>query len=396
LVLSLLVFFDSPALGSQPSERKKILVLFSFRPTLPVASQWDRGIRSVFDANKALETIINIEHLDLTHFDDERHVQMLLDLYRHKYSNPKPDLIIPVLNASVDLMLRYGADLFPGVPIVFGGVENQFVESRTLRSNITGHLTDINYTDTLELALQLHPNTRNIAVVAGAGPIVRRWNNSCRQAYQPYADRLEFIYLTGLPMEKLLEKLENLPPQTVVISLPVLIDGDGKEFVGNQSLAQITQASAAPVYTFWDVCIGTGVVGGYMDSFEEDARAVAQLGMRILNGEKPADIPITPAPKFAPMFDWRQLRRWEIPEGRLPPGSIVRFKEISVWDRYRGRILGSIALVLLQTLIISFLLYQRLIRRRAEQALKERLSFEQMLSETNAFRPVFRIYEYFG
>ena len=74
LVLSLLVLFDSPTLGSQPSERKKILVLFSFRPTLPVASQWNRGIRSVFDANKALETIINIEHLDLTHFNDEHHV----------------------------------------------------------------------------------------------------------------------------------------------------------------------------------------------------------------------------------------------------------------------------------------------------------------------------------
>ena len=146
LAFLILLSFPYPfALGSQYSERKKILVLFSFRPTLPVASQWDRGIRSVFEENRAQEFIVNIEHLDMTHFEDKRHVQMLLDLYRYKYSSSKPDLIIPVLNASVDLMLMYGEELFPGAPIVFGGVEKQFVDSLPLRSNITGYLTDINY-----------------------------------------------------------------------------------------------------------------------------------------------------------------------------------------------------------------------------------------------------------
>ena len=134
-----LFFLDSPALGSQHIERKKILILFSFRPTLPVASQWDQGIRSVLEADNTLEFVINIEHLDLTHFNDARHIQLLLDLYRLKYSSPKPDLIIPVLNASVDLMLKYGEDLFPDVPVVFGGVEKTFVDSRSLRSNMTGY-----------------------------------------------------------------------------------------------------------------------------------------------------------------------------------------------------------------------------------------------------------------
>ena len=41
LVFIIALFFSPgyPALGSQQIERKKILVLFSFRPTLPVASQ---------------------------------------------------------------------------------------------------------------------------------------------------------------------------------------------------------------------------------------------------------------------------------------------------------------------------------------------------------------------
>ena len=127
----ILLFFSTPlALGTQHIERKHILVLFSFRPTLPVASQWDRGLRKVFENNSGNQPVINIEYLDLTHFGDQQHVDVLLELYRHKYSNPKPDLIIPVLNSSVDLMLKYGETLFPGVPIVFGGVEGQFSNQR--------------------------------------------------------------------------------------------------------------------------------------------------------------------------------------------------------------------------------------------------------------------------
>jgi hypothetical protein len=117
--------------------------------------------------------VVNIEYLDLMHFDDERYIQILLDIFQYKYSKPKPDLIIPVFNSAVALVLKHGPDLFPGVPIVFGGVESKFVENRSLGPNVTGYLTDNNYTGTLDLALNLHPDTRHVAVVAGAGPIGR-------------------------------------------------------------------------------------------------------------------------------------------------------------------------------------------------------------------------------
>jgi signal transduction histidine kinase len=342
-VLLFLVFFNPILLASQQIERKNVLVLFSFRPTLPVAYQWDRGIQSVFEPSTSHKMVVNIEYLDLMHFDDERYIQILLDIFRYKF--------------------------FPGVPIVFGGVESKFVENRSFGPNVTGYLIDNNYTGTLDLALNLHPDTRHVAVVAGAGPIGRRWSKACREAFKAYEERVDFTYLIGLPLEALLEKLANLSAHTVVFSLPVLKDGVGKKFIGNESLSQIARVSSAPVYSFRDVNIGTGIVGGYMSSFEEDAKAVAQLGLRILNGEKPEDIPITRAPTFLYMFDWRQLKRWSIAEDKLPQGSIVMFKELTFWDRYKGRIIGAFVVVLFQTLIIFYLLHQRRIRRRAEEEL---------------------------
>ena len=360
-------FFSAPfALGTQHIERKNILVLFSFRPTLPVATQWDRGIRSVFESSTSDKRVVNIEYLDLMHFDDERHIQILLDNLRHKYSNPKPDVIIPVFNSAVDLALKHGPDLFPGVPIVFGGIESDFVEDRSLGPNVTGYLTDNNYTGTLDLALNLHPDTRNVVVVAGAGPIGRGWTKACRESFESYKERVDFTYLTGLPLETLLEKVANLPAHTVVFSLPVLQDGAGKKFIGYESLSHISRVSSAPVYSFRDINIGSGIVGGYMSSFEEDGKSVGQLALRILRGEQPEDIPITRASTFLYMFDWRQLKSWSIAEERLPPGSIVKFKELTVWEKQKDQIIVVLALFLSQALIISYLLYRRRVRLQAE------------------------------
>jgi len=369
-ILSFLALFNSTLLASQQSEQKNVLVLFSFRPTFPIASQWDRGIQSVFKQSISPKIVVNIEYLDLMHYEAERYIQILLDILRFKYSKPKPDLIIPVFDSAVDLVLDHGPDLFSGVPIVFGGVESKFFENRSLGQNVTGYLTDNNYTGTLDLMLNLHPDTRQVAVIAGADPVGREWIKACREAFKAYEERVNFTYLIGLPMKALLEKLANLSAHTVVFSLPILQDGAGKKFIGNESLSQITRVSSAPVYSFRDINIGTGIVGGYMSSFEEDGKAVAQLGLRILNGEQPEDIPITQAPTFRYMFDWQQLKRWSIAEDKLPQDSIVKFKELTVWDKYKERIIGAFALIVFQMLIIIYLVYQSRIKRKVEQNYK--------------------------
>jgi signal transduction histidine kinase len=71
------------------------------------------------------------------------------------------------------------------------------------------------------------------------------------------------------------------------------------------------------------------------------------------------------------MFDWRQLQRWGIEERNLPPGSIVSFKELSVWDTHPWGTLGVISFSVLETLLIGGLLVQRARRHRAERSLRE-------------------------
>jgi signal transduction histidine kinase len=85
-----------------------------------------------------------------------------------------------------------------------------------------------------------------------------------------------------------------------------------------------------------------------------------------LNGAAPKSVRIPLQLPGQPVFDWRELQRWDIPESRLPSGSVVRYRPPSLWRAYRGTVLGAVGALAVQSLLIVGLLYQRRARRRAE------------------------------
>jgi PAS domain S-box-containing protein len=70
------------------------------------------------------------------------------------------------------------------------------------------------------------------------------------------------------------------------------------------------------------------------------------------------------------IVDWRALQRWHIPESALPSGSIIRFREPTLWEQGRKYFLSGIAIIFAQTLLILGLFWQRARRRQAEIALE--------------------------
>ena len=87
------------------------------------------------------------------------------------------------------------------------------------------------------------------------------------------------------------------------------------------------------------------------------------MAARLLSGEKPENIPVTHGSAPRPIVDWRQLRRWNIPESALPLATIVLYRQPTVWERYRKYVLAGVAVIILQSLLIVGLLWQRARRR---------------------------------
>ena len=178
-------------------------------------------------------------------------------------------------------------------------------------------------------------------------------------------------------MPTLLERLKHLPNDTIVYHTSLMQDAAGARFIdASQSVPLIASAANAPVFVVDDVDLGRGTVGGDLLSFDVEGHAAAAMAVRILNGEKPVNIPIVESASVY-MFDWRALQRWGLEESDLPPGSIVLNRQPTLWESYKWYILGGILLMVAETLLTLGLLWQRARRRKVEEKLhasEERLA----------------------
>jgi len=351
--------------GAGPKALKHVLILNSHDYGMPWQLIVNRAIRKTLEASTDIETKLYTEYTGLSQIFDDVHVRNLIDLYRHKYAGKTMDLIIAMDNV---FLFEHGEDLFPDVPIVLiSGAQG--IQGMNLWPHMTGLFVGTDVRGTLDVALELHPDSRRIVVISGASEVDRLLDARARQVLQDYENRLQFIYLAGLPMDEILAEVSRLPEHTIVLYLLTLVDGAGETFIPKEVVTHISRVSRAPVYILWDSLLGKGAVGGHLSNATAQGAQAARIGLRILGGERPEDIPVVEG-SYTYLFDWRQLQRWGIRESDLPPGSIVRYKEVSFWEQYQWHIVGVIVLLLLETLLIVILLIQRTRLRRTDIALR--------------------------
>ena len=116
----------------------------------------------------------------------------------------------------------------------------------------------------------------------------------------------------------------------------------------------IAAASNGPDFGMSDTYLGHGIVGGYALPFEKQARMTAQIVEELLDGKKPEELPVQTLPSEY-LFDWRELQHWHIPEASLPLGSVIMFREPSLWERTKGTWITSLLIIAVLSLITIYL-----------------------------------------
>jgi signal transduction histidine kinase len=370
-LLCLVLALGTPGAAPVPSEaarvaRKHVLILYDEDKDLPGLAQLDRSLRGSFEAELGDGVEFYSESLSLSQFEAASYDRLVAEHYRQKYAKKPLDLIVAVMGPSLDFLVRHGDSVFPGVPIVFCGVDPSTITGLTLRPNITGVLVKREFAPTLDVALRLQPTTRNVFVVGGSSTFDRHLQTLVRRELKPFEDRIDITYLVGLPMNALLPAVSSLPAQSVILYLTVFSDAAGAAFVPHEVVSSIAAAANAPVYVFVDQFVGRGAVGGSVYSLDTHGSQVAGLGLQILRGAAPSSLPIRQLGAQANMFDARQLDRWKLDATRLPPSSVILHRSPSVWQLYRWYILGAIAGLVTQSALIAGLLIVRARQRRAE------------------------------
>jgi signal transduction histidine kinase len=368
LALSLLT---PPVSAQQFSAAKSVLVLYWYDKDYPWNVRFDQSFQIALHSASSLTVDHYSEYLETNRFPGENQSLILRDYLRRKYTDRGIDVVVANSDASLDFLLKYREGLFAGAPIVFVASRPRPAEELAAGSSITGVININGHRKTLDLALTLHPATEEVFIISGTLEHDKRFEKLAREELQSHGSRVRITYLTDLPLDQLIVRTKSLPKRSIILYVwQQLQDDQGAVIESVDILTSIAQSAPVPIYGMSTPYLGNGIVGGYINTADAVGTRTAEIVAQILKGARAQDIPAENAPTV-PMFDWRELRRWRIPDSLLPPGAIIRFKEITLWDQYRWQITAALLFCLFQAFLIGVLLVERGRRRKSAEALEK-------------------------
>ncbi|WP_051306850.1 ATP-binding protein [Desulfomicrobium escambiense] len=363
-----------------------ILVLHSYNPGLSWTDDIHRGLAETLAQSNQTCTITT-EYLDAKRFPDPELMAMQAEVIAAHLRTMTFDLVVVSDDAAFSFVLKRRGELFRGIPVVFCGVNNFQNEMLRGEKDVTGVSEIISAQETLETALTLHPDTKDIVIIGGAKSSTDRSNrNKFLRLMPAYASRARFHFWQDIPTPALVEKVAALGPGTILFLNNAIPGLDGRMLDFGPSAALIRANARCPLYGLWDFFLGHGIVGGKLINGTEQGRLAAGMALRILAGTPPAEIPVVKGSANRFLFDYRELARFQISERLLPPDSTVLNRPQSLFEANRRlfTIFGIVVTALL--VVIAFLAVIGQIRR---QTLRELQRARRKAEEANEAKSLF-------
>ena len=348
------------------AEPRRVLLLHSFGPLFEPWSAVAGRFRE--DLTRQSPNAIDLYEasLEMARLAQPTEEAPLVDYIRALFAGRDLDLVVAVGAPAARFFQKYRPQFFPSTPLLIVAADQRTFSQAVLTSNDAAVPSTLDLPKLVENILQVLPDTNNIAFVIGASPLERFWVEGMRQAFQPFAGRVTFEWFNELSQDEMVRRAATMPSRSALFYASVRVDAAGIPNEQDRVLTRLREAANAPMFSYLDSNFRQGIVGGPVLSTQELGRRAAEVAVRILNGERPGDIKTPPVGLGAPVYDWRELQRWNISEARLPPGSVVQFRGSSAWERYRWQLTGVLLALLLQSAMIGWLLTERYGRRRAE------------------------------
>jgi len=325
--------------ASAAPQKKAVLVLFPYQNDLPNHEIAYQALREEFSSAGDLELDVHYEYLELIRFPDPAYQQQMFELLAVKYRDKQIALVIIHSEALLKIWLEQRGAILPDTPVVFSSTSTAAIQGIQLPPDVTGISGTVDFTQSINWILRARPSVKEIVLVYGTGQAERQWIQQVELLQQALGGQAQLTDLSGLPLEQIKQRVTALPSTSIVLYELMFIDAAGKNYRPVDVLQELIDVSPVPVISGYDQFIGTGTIGGYMYSTEQQTRDAAQIGMRILRGEDVSSIPVQKDQSNRFIFDHLALQRFDIPLSDLPPDSIIKNRQYSAWELYRTQII---------------------------------------------------------
>ena len=343
----------------QTKETKTILIIFGLAPNQPAYVPLLNGLREKLDEEFYENYDFHMEYLDLRRYEDDNFPNELFESLNKKYREIHIDLLICIGINPVPTIKKFAERSLLKSPTIsmdldfsdYGLVPNMRLNDKTTIVNMK-----IDPAKSIAFDVKLFPEISSVYFLSGVSPLDKLFLAIGREWAEKNLLDKKVTYMTDLKMQEVLNKVRQLPEKSIVFVGSFSLDADSVVYNNPEAIRLISSQSKAPVFGYSDLGFGEGPIGGHIASFEKVGQFMGKAAVKILNGTDPNSFKITEQDYYKYIFDWRQLKKWNLINSNLiPEGSTIMYEEISFIDKYKW--VGGLVLlfIVLQTLLIASL-----------------------------------------
>jgi len=264
-----------------PAEPARILLLQSHYQGYPWTDSITEGVMETL-AGSARPVELSVAYLDSRRNFDKAYEEAFLAYLETRFSTSRRfDLIITGDNEALYFVVAHREGVLGGAPVVFCGI-NAF--SRQMLGDLpeaTGVTEDADMLPAMIAALDLRPKAKKVAVFLSSNATGDALKEQfSKEVEEPLRGRLECRYYQGLSLEDMCGTAEGLAEDTIGVFLNLTRDAEGNTIDPIEAAERVSAASPVPFFSFWEIYLRHGILGGRMISGRaqgEDAAALALL-----------------------------------------------------------------------------------------------------------------------
>lgn len=349
LALALGTLLCAPA---RAGAERNVLVLYSLGTN--AASTWQtqlhEGMQEELSAHDwGAKPVIYEERLDGVRVGEAEALASMAPYLRVKYARVRLDAIISE-NYLAARFLSEHPELFPGVPRYY--VNHGRRDWRPGDGN--GYEVNWDFDRSLGVIATVAPAVRRVVVVGDRSARVQDWIAAIRAVAPRLRDRLVFEYWDQLSFEELYRKAAALGADSAIFLLPTYQDRDGLAGVPSEIAQRLSTLAPVPIFVHIESLVLPGIAGGYVLSGKRVGKAVAQLIQGVAAN-------VSDVQEY--VFDYPTVQRFRL--APLPAPLKWLNRPDNLWELYRWQIVGGLALIVLEALLITALVRTLRSRRRA-------------------------------
>ncbi len=373
-----IVLFAASANAAPP----RVLLLHSYHQ----GYKWTDDItKSVLEtlALDPLNPSVFIEYLDAKRMTHQKLFECLTKLLKIKYTPNFFSVIIAADNNALAFMQSEATRLFNDKPVVFCGADYVTRKDYAGIKQVTGVNEAADIQKTLDTALRLHPKTRQLVFVVDKSSTGRKVHSQIDKLATEYP-QIRFKFWDNLSLEEMERAAERLTSGDLVFFTYFSRDSHGRYWPFDQGIRRLANHCNVPIYGAWDLNLGYGIVGGMLASGRFQGQKAAELALQVLHGRPASSIPVVTKSPNRFMFDYVQMRRFDITTGDLPEGSLIINRPYSIYERHKVLVWIVLGGIIGLHFIIFSLALNIFRRRKAEDRIrKSQRRFNTILTTAN-------------